>query len=272
MATRIYPKSSTRVPPAVNGIQTNFCKNPACGNFGMPALESIKGMRLRTIAGTSIRTRDGYKSSTTGRGLPALKCVYCDTRPPPLKSNLAIHEELTRMEAYLKVEHSVNDACKTVGCANKGVSWAATPDRYRSIGKTKAGSPRYTCKACSKSFSVKLTAILQQRKSHKNTTIFRCLVNKVPLNRICEIVNISISSLYDKIDFIHKQCLLFAAEHEKMLPTMEFPELNISSDRQDYIVNWSATGEKRNVVLKAMGSADNKTGYVFGMHVNWVFR
>jgi hypothetical protein len=35
------------------------------------------------------------------------------------------------------------------------------------------------------------------------------------------------------------------------------------------VVNWSNTFDKRNVVLKGLGTADLRSGYVFGMHVNY---
>lgn len=40
-------------------------------------------------------------------------------------------------------------------------------------------------------------------------------------------------------------------------------------DKQDYEVNWSERKDKRNIVLSAITSADNKTGYVFGIHPNF---
>lgn len=45
--------------------------------------------------------------------------------------------------------------------------------------------------------------------------------------------------------------------------------LSIASDRQDYIINWSDRADKRNTHLTAVGSADNFTGYVFGMRLNY---
>lgn len=35
------------------------------------------------------------------------------------------------------------------------------------------------------------------------------------------------------------------------------------------MVNWTRREDKRNVQLTAVGSADNVTGYVFGMHLNF---
>jgi hypothetical protein len=35
------------------------------------------------------------------------------------------------------------------------------------------------------------------------------------------------------------------------------------------MVNWTKNADRRNVMLHAVGSADNNTGYVFGMHLNY---
>lgn len=77
-------------------------------------------------------------------------------------------------------------------------------------------------------------------------------------------------TLYDKIDFIHRQCLAFVASREaKLLEGLAIKRLYIAVDRQDYMVNWTKAGDKRNVVMHAVGSADNETGYVFGLHLNF---
>ena len=77
------------------------------------------------------------------------------------------------------------------------------------------------------------------------------------------------STLYRKIDFIHRQCLSFAAERERNLPTLPLARLYIGVDRQDYMINWSDANDRRNVIFRAVGSADNTTGYVLGLHLNF---
>ncbi len=101
--------------------------------------------------------------------------------------------------------------------------------------------------------------------------IFKLLMNKVPFMRICEVAGLgSMNALYWKIDFLHKQCLAFAASKErKLLDGFPIRRLYIGTDRQNYMVNWSDSADKRNIVLHAVGSADNKTGYVFGLHLNF---
>ena len=105
---------------------------------------------------------------------------------------------------------------------------------------------------------------------HKNRGIFLDLMNKAPFNRICEKHSINIGTVYRKLDFIHQQCQAFVADRERRLADgLEIPRLYLATDRQDYAINWSFRNDKRNVVLHAAGSADQSTGYVFGMHLNF---
>jgi len=95
------------------------------------------------------------------------------------------------------------------------------------------------------------------------------LVNKVPLSRIINMLEISWEVLYNWIDFIHKQCLAFTANRERKLKQLPIERLHLAVDRQEYVVNWTERKDRRNVVISAVASADNKTGYVFGIHPNF---
>ena len=64
-ATTAEPAPLPLAPEAVDGIQVNFCKNPSCGNFGMPA------------EGT--RNKRGFKAGQD----PATKRSQQDTRYKP---------------------------------------------------------------------------------------------------------------------------------------------------------------------------------------------
>lgn len=247
----------SRVPPAVAGIQVNFCKNPVCRNFGVPAKERPKG-------GTA---KDGYHSVSGGSGVPVLSCRRCGEYPS-IKSNLAISEERDRMLAYLAPPVEVS--CPESKCANHGVPVSTGKAHYQSFGQTPIGSKRYRCKACDRTFTVSAKSTSRQRQAHKNRMIFSLLMNKSPFRRICEVADIHPETLYQRIDFFYRQALAFAASREKaLLDGMPIPRLYIAVDRQEYIVNWSKQNDRRNVVLHAVGSADYETGYVFGMHLDF---
>ena len=127
--------------------------------------------------------------------------------------------------------------CPSQDCPNHHIDREKGQSHYYSFGRTKAGSIRYRCKACGRTFVTASSPTVRHRKPHKNAAIFRLLVNKVPFRRICEVEGITMSTLYRKIDFIHRQCIAFAAERERHLPTMPLARLYIGVDRQDYMIN-----------------------------------
>lgn len=91
----------------------------------------------------------------------------------------------------------------------------------------------------------------------------------MPIRRIAKVTGINVSTLYGKIEFLHRQCLALAADRERVLQTLDITRLYISVDRQEYMVNWNEGSDRRNIRMRAVGRADNDSGYVFGMHLNF---
>lgn len=206
-----------------------------------------------------------YRLVSSGAGLPVLKCLLCSEHLP-LKSNQGIVEELARLTQHFQ---PVQHCCPTEGCSNSAVS-APNSDAYYRFGRTDGGSSRYQCKACKKTFSVSNRATLRQREARKNVPLLQSLVNKAPLARAAEIHGIGFQTIYDKLDFFHRQVLQFTAKQEsKLRELVKGTKRYISVDRQDYAVNWTHRKDKRNIVLRAIGSADLESGFVFGMHLNF---
>ena len=251
------------MPLPVEGIQVNFCKNMDCGHFGSPAspLEQKRGRGKKSDDGYIIGTKKGQRVR--------IKCKRCN-QYSTLKSNQGIFEELSRLSNYLDpIEELL--CCTDENCSNSGKSVHLGKKYYQKFGKTETGAPRYRCKACGKTFSANTKPTSRQRVAHKNKTIFKLLMNKEPFSRICEVAEITMPTVYRKINFIHAQCMAFVAERERKLldGVIPLPKLYLASDRQEYIVNWTNTFDKRNVILKSIGTADMGSGYVFGMHVNY---
>jgi transposase-like protein len=209
--------------------------------------------------------QDSYIVQSAGVGIPVLACRVCGEFPP-IKSNAAIDEERSRLLADLMERPEAS--CPDEGCPNHAVPVSRT-DAYQSFGLTKSGSRRYRCKFCRKTFSVGKSTT-GHKQPHKNRLIFSLLMNKSPLRRICEVADIGPEGLYGKIEFLYRQSLAFAAHREaRLLASMARPRLYLATDRQDYVVNWNRHEDRRNVVLHAVGTADNDTGYIFGMHLNY---
>jgi transposase-like protein len=255
-----------RIPESLNSIQVNFCKNPMCSNFGIPVLENIKGVKLPPLTEENAgkRRRDNYAIKSDGDVL----CHQCGAEFP-MKSNKGIYEEFSRLREYLTPAPISEKSCPDKDCVNHGVPVSAGTKHYYKDGKQQITlSQRYECRKCGSIVSVSVDPALRQNKREVNSLIFKLLVNKMPLQRICEVAEISMPTLYDKIDFIYKQCRVFAGEQENRLRDLYLDRLQISVDRQAYMLNWTETEDKRNVIIHALGSSDNRTGFVFGMHLN----
>ena len=250
MSKRSY-KRKERLPRAVGPIQVNFCKNPECQNFGVPAStkKQPKG------PGAKNRDRDTYTVIGTSTRT-SIWCSYCGQRPR-IKSNQGIYEEFNRL--WKLIEPPSVQTCPNQDCPNQHIGINAGRTHYQSFGRTKAGSKRCRCKACGKTFVIDSSPTIRQRKPHKNAAIFRLLVNKVPFRRICEIEGITMSTLYRKIRFLQQQCNKFIGRRERKLHSMQIARLYIGEDRQDYVINWTDSEDRRNVTFRAIGSADNAT-------------
>ena len=205
-----------------------------------------------------------YTLVSGGKSYPLLKCNACG-ETPPLKSNAGIAEEVARLSAYLTTETL---HCPNTSCPNHVIP-VGTPKAYRSYGTNAHGSKRLQCCECGKTFIGSSKPAKGQHDTHLNREIFNLLVNKVPLSRIVKMTGASWSTLYNRIGFIHRQCLAFAARRERRLKTMPLRRLYLAIDAQDYLVNWTERKDKRNVVLKAVTASDNRTGYVFCNALNF---
>lgn len=252
-----------RAPGPFEGLNVNFCKNPKCANFGVPETPR----RKKLAAGAAPQPGD-YSLVAAGKGKPLLKCRLCG-ESLPMRSNQGIVEELTRVMAYLA--GSDDPACQNEACALFTVPLSLAGGQYVQRGKTAAGTQRYRCNACKKTFSGVGKSTNKHRMPHKNRDVFALLISKMPIRRMAWYTGMDRQSLYGKIDFIHRQCLAFSGERERSLldGSLELPKLYLSTDRQTLAVNWSNRKDRRNVALQAIATADLESGFVFGMDLNF---
>lgn len=251
-----------RIPPMADQTQVNFCKVPSCFNFSVvPDSNYQQKGRLKGAV-----REDKYIKVGGDPGSPGFICILCKKKFT-IKSNLGINEEHRRLKAYLTPK--LSPACKTLGCPHGSIPIKGNSSFYISYGESPSGYHKYQCKHCKKTLTVG-TASRGHKKPHLNIEVFRCLIGKMPMRCIMDKLDITASTLYGKIDFLHHQVLAFVANRERrLLSGMEIPELQVSVDRQEYVVNWKNQFDKRNIRMMAIGSADNLSGYVFGMHLNF---
>ena len=144
IGTKSSSGNSARVPTETDGIQVNYCKNPACSNYGVPPKKSV------LTGGAAHSAQDSYILSGSGTGIPKLHCRACGEQPT-LKSNSAIAEERARFLKDLVV--CSEPSCPDEICPNHTIP-VSRKGGYQSHGLTKSGSRRYRCNACKKTFSL----------------------------------------------------------------------------------------------------------------------
>jgi transposase-like protein len=247
-----------KVPPACNGININRCATPSCPNFNTPIQADHD---------------PNYLIVSAGKNTSAMQCQACN-RYYTIKSNHAVSEELDRFQHHHVIKNVYRQdglCCHSEQCSNFGLLITQHPSRYRKRGITSEGHQRFQCKDCLKTF----TNGSNKRRSHPNSKnydnvwLFKQLVNQTGINRCMELTGLSSQTIYRKIDMFYERCLFFLQERESRLRDMELPFMRLSTDRQEYQVNWSQRRDKRFVVVSAIGSADKASRYVFGMDVNF---
>ena len=119
------------VPDAVDGLQLNFCRTPACVNYGIPPWQ-------RSHYKADLPLDDGYRKTGGRSSLKVLKCIHCTHTFLP-KSNQAALEELNRFRSFLTPDIW---ACPNMECANARQPFSSFPDAYASHGKTTSGAQR----------------------------------------------------------------------------------------------------------------------------------
>lgn len=253
-----------RVPVEVDGIQVNHCKNPLCSNFQVPVKQGPRSSGSGTdrdpnYAITGKTKKDAYVLN--------YKCKGCGEMFAA-KSNIGVAAEYERISRYLKTNEP---SCKNTACVNHAKGIESHPEAYWKAGKTDKGTPRFQCKSCRKTFSIQEKPVRRQVDTHMNIMLFKLLVNKTPLKRILEITELAKGTMYRRLDFIHEQCMKFVRDRERDLLTaaLRHERLYLSTDRQVYHVNWKSAKSRRNTQLIGIGTADNDSGYVFPLTVNY---
>lgn len=254
-----YTRVEETVPKSTGNLQANGCKNPRCPQFCQDPHEyDPSGYKLRK------GSNPFYTISGAGRNAPHLQCRLCK-EITPIKSNQGISDEEARLASYL---NSPDFSCPNADCHNHLISVTQDPNRYKKHGQT-SGNARYQCKSCKKTFSTG-NKRRKHRRSEINKTFFKLVVNKTIMRRACEILEISSKTYFDKLDWLYEQTTGFLREREKKLINgIGLEKVEVCTDRQVHISNWSDRTDKRNVEIWATGSADNITGYVFGVHFNY---
>ena len=225
-------------------IQLNSCANPYCKWFGMQQerFESVK--------------HKPYRYKLTGNPKDNEQRVTCN--PDPVRpevgymtwncksttySNWSAAEEIARLATIrsvqdLEAEYSFHREL----CVNEHMTPFAHPKEFYKRGKSTSNSQKWQCKACKK-----ITNVLpKQRESfsyhqQRNDVLHSfalALVNRTPVKRTCEMLQIGSNTYYSKLEWLYRRCLEFLERHEtNKLANMNFDNLWLNTDKLIYNLN-----------------------------------
>jgi hypothetical protein len=265
---RIPPTSQLKLGanPA-QPLQVNFCKNPQCENFGIPAREEpVK-------PGPSADRDIHYKVTNTSEGrIPAILCKCCNEKIP-IKSNTGITAEFERIsQSSLTTIEKL--ACKTDGCPNCGCSVGEHPELYSKAGfHSVTGEQLYVCKACKTRLLASQPIRIHTKTQHLASDLFSRVVNKSPVRGTIRGMAINHpDSYYSILDFVHRRCDELSGMFDRRMidGEMWLPQtLKLSVDVQEYQLNWTNKHDRRNTQFSTVCSVDQDSRYIFGMSANY---
>jgi DNA polymerase III epsilon subunit len=155
----------------------------------------------------------------------------------------------------------------------KGLPKIVFPDsdgKYHHLRE--AVSQTFKCKSCHTKFSSAISPQKGQHNSQLNYVLFSSLVNKVPINRIEELLMLSPSVIYARIEFFYNQCIQFEQfQLMKHWDKLKDKCLTLCMDRQFFDVNWTNKKEPRRTRLYNTSSVERDSRYVLGCTLNFDF-
>lgn len=89
------------------------------------------------------------------------------------------------------------------------------------------------------------------------------------MRRLCEVADLHPETLYQRIDLIYRRLREFAANAEQNLSETGRAFAHVAVDHQDHTLNWGSSLDRRISVLKTITSADAKSGFILGQHLNF---
>lgn len=278
-------------------IQLNCCRNVACENYGV-----IPKAKISSSTKQRRQFENGY--SITGRLTePSLKCCIC-SNSYTLINNSSYAELLDNING--KFEPKIY-CCPRDQCSNINKDVEHFPKEYRLSGNSKVkdkrhqhenwyresfvdGRPalkpkpmehyhnsgevpsqRVTCKSCGSRFTIPMTPEIRHYRKDSHHNFFKALMSGVSNMALGDTLNMQTKTVYDKINFIHQQCLAFEHEHTKdVLDAISVRQLALSTDRQHYSTGWNDRDRiEGHTSLRTIATVDNITGFILGSHLNF---
>lgn len=224
-------------------IQLNSCTDPYCKWFGKPQerFESAKNKPYRYKLTGNPKDNKQRVACNSDPVRPGVGMTwYCTTST---FSNWSATEEITRLVTNDSVQDMDEDyVFHRDECDKSHSSPFDEPKAFYKRGKSSSNSQKWQCKECKK-----ITNVLPERResftyNQKKNDILHsfalALVNRTPVKRTCEILEIAPKTYYHKLEWLYRRCLEFLERFEtKAFQEKEFKTLWVNTDKLIYNLN-----------------------------------
>ncbi|MEF1341358.1 hypothetical protein REH81_32115, partial [Vibrio rotiferianus] len=169
-------------------IQYNFCRNPNCSNYGIPAGNSLPP----NSKGIYTKLKNDYAIVSNEKEGANIKCKVCGSQTVFI-NNKAVVDESTR----LQIEHQSKEYCcpgqpipnskRRKSCRNSSVDFIKNPEQYTILRRNRVKRGRrkidlsqvIQCNRCKTKFTIPTFGEHGQASNyHLNEPIFQKLMSK----------------------------------------------------------------------------------------------
>lgn len=224
-----------------HSLQFNFCTDPFCYLYGLPQeVFPNPGYRERQRYRLSGSTKTDDQSLVCNEDNPTR---YISKTSSKVLSNWSIADEIGRLIKKDTVEE-VEPTYKfhREGCLFKDEDPFNNKKQFHFKGTSSSNSKKYKCKSCGKMTNVlpnqRECFSYHQQRNDILLDFAKLVLNRNPVRRTCEILEIGISTYYKKLEWLYQKCLEFLERHEvQSLKSASFKELWLNTDQFVYYLN-----------------------------------
>jgi len=234
-------------------IQYNFCTNPFCKWHGLPQTKfsnvKSKPSRYKLVGSTKSNSK---MIKCNPDPINPTKGMTLDCTTVPL-SNWSIALEIERLIRIETIKDWEPDyQFHKVDCAHLDKNPTEHPEYFYKQGKSKVGGQCWQCKTCKKKTNLlpssKQSTSYHQQRNDILLMFTKLLLNKTPVSRTIEVLEIGVKTYYSKLEWVYRKCLEFLERHErKPIKNKDFGTVWINTDKMIYYLN--------NVRKKGMGGS-----------------
>lgn len=232
----------------VNGtkhkIQMNFCTNHYCKWFNQQQMRfdkvRNKPFRYKLVGGKNYDKRIFCNPDPTGNTDGTTFNCQSTTL-----SNWSIAEEIKR----LSINDTVSDLLDTndykfhkEDCPNIELTPFIASNEFYKRGKSSSKSQKWQCKSCKKITNVlpsrNICTNYHQKRNDILPLFAKLLISRTPVKRTCDILSVTPTTYYNKLEWLYKKCLEFNERHEtQAFKKLELNRVWVNTDAMIYYLN-----------------------------------